>query len=51
MTTNENEVILIVAGGDKLTFFSEVRNKKMRLSIKLETSFLLSRKMNDYYKI
>jgi len=42
MTTNENEVILVVAGGDKLTFFSEVRRKKkMRLSIKLETSFFI----------
>lgn len=24
LTTNENEVILVIAGGDKLTFFSEV---------------------------
>jgi hypothetical protein len=23
--TNENEVIVVVAGGDKLSFFSEVR--------------------------
>jgi len=46
--SNENEVILVVAGADKLTFFSEVR--KIFLVKKIQ-SVVWSRKMNDYYKI
>ncbi len=38
--SNENEVILVVAGADKLTFFSEVRKiflvKKFIVSFDLE---------------
>lgn len=49
MSTNENEAILMVAGAEKLSFFTEV--SKAKVYNKNVLFRILSREMNDFYKI